>query len=243
MVSNNELQAEFKGFRQEVQALENQIHQKLAATDARLESFESTIASLKASVDALLAQQTRNTLQQNFEVSASADQGQKLKGIADPSSSFPVQFLPTDVCFMQTQERTPRPIGSLLPPAQFRRQERFDRLDLYDATKDITKKVRVDVPDFDGRIDPQAFSDWLATLERYFEWYDMPDERKVRFTTMKLVGQAQIWWSGIEYENQIQGLPTMNWEEMKLCMKRKYLPFYYQYEIFMTVIKYMNKFE
>ena len=35
---------------------------------------------------------------------------------------------------------------------------------------DITKRVRVDVPDFSVKLDPQAFTDWITALEDYFDW-------------------------------------------------------------------------
>ena len=44
---------------------------------------------------------------------------------------------------------------------------------------DITKKVRVEAPEFAGKIDPQAFSDWLTAMDDYFDWDDMTDDRKV----------------------------------------------------------------
>ena len=40
---------------------------------------------------------------------------------------------------------------------------------------DITKKVKVEAPEFDGRLDPTYFLDWLANMEDYFDWYDMND--------------------------------------------------------------------
>ena len=33
--------------------------------------------------------------------------------------------------------------------------------------RDITKKVKVSAPKFDGRIDPNAFSYWLVVIEEY----------------------------------------------------------------------------
>ena len=80
-------------------------------------------------------------------------------------------------------------------------QNNHERCDYCDKARDITKKVRVEVLDFDGRIDPQVLLD-LPTLERYFDWYDMSDERNVRFAVMKLIGQAQIWWTGVEYDHR-----------------------------------------
>ncbi|GFS36635.1 hypothetical protein Acr_00g0047100 [Actinidia rufa] len=48
--------------------------------------------------------------------------------------------------------------------------ESHERHDPYYKAVDITKRMRVDIPDFDERIDPQVYSNWLATLETYFDW-------------------------------------------------------------------------
>ena len=35
--------------------------------------------------------------------------------------------------------------------------------------RDITKKAKVSAPKFDGRMDPNAFSDWLVAIKEYFD--------------------------------------------------------------------------
>ena len=30
-------------------------------------------------------------------------------------------------------------------------------------------------PEFDGRMDSNAFSDWLVVIKEYFDWYEMID--------------------------------------------------------------------
>ena len=62
----------------------------------------------------------------------------------------------------------------------------------------MLKSVKVEAPSFDGRIDPRAYSDWESDIDHYFEWYEMSDERKVRFAKMKLVGQARLYWVEVE---------------------------------------------
>nr|CAD1833634.1 unnamed protein product [Ananas comosus var. bracteatus] len=57
-----------------------------------------------------------------------------------------------------------------------------------DDTIDIIHKVKVDAPSFDGKLNPKAFTDWLVDMEQYFDWYDMSDNRRVRFAKMKLTG-------------------------------------------------------
>ncbi|CAL5443371.1 unnamed protein product [Camellia sinensis] len=70
---------------------------------------------------------------------------------------------------------------------------------------------------------------------------------------MKLIGQAQIWWSAMEHEPRIAGQPIVNCGEMEQRMKQKYLPYDYKDELFdrltnlrqgnLIVVEYMNKFE
>lgn len=46
-------------------------------------------------------------------------------------------------------------------------------------TEDITKKVKAKALEFDGSLNPSAFLDWLASMEDYFEWYNMNDAQRV----------------------------------------------------------------
>ena len=39
----------------------------------------------------------------------------------------------------------------------------------------IIKNVKVSALEFDGRMDPNAFSNWLVAIEEYFDWYEMID--------------------------------------------------------------------
>ncbi|KAF7144488.1 hypothetical protein RHSIM_Rhsim04G0004700 [Rhododendron simsii] len=127
---------------------------------------------------------------------------------------------------------------------------------------DITKKIKMEVPDFEGKVNPTLFHDWLASIEEYFDWYDMADDRLVRFAKMKLVGLAKIWWMGVEGdirrlgEGDIQRLgqpPIGTWQEMKAKLREKYMPSNYHEKLCeqlielkqnnMSVAEYMQKFD
>ncbi|KAI9186769.1 hypothetical protein LWI28_020686 [Acer negundo] len=56
---------------------------------------------------------------------------------------------------------------------------------------DPARKVKVDAPEFDGRLDANVFLDWLAAMDDYFEWYPMSGEQKICFVKLKLVGSAK----------------------------------------------------
>ncbi|KAK8951621.1 hypothetical protein KSP39_PZI004098 [Platanthera zijinensis] len=123
-----------------------------------------------------------------------------------------------------------------------------------DHHHDITRRIRLDAPSFDGRLDPKAFSDWLLDMDHYFEWYDMSDERCVRFAKMKLTGQAKVFWISVERALGRDGYyPIARWDEMKERLKEKYLPASYRDQLFeqlqnlrqgsLTVAEYMARFD
>ncbi|KAF7147941.1 hypothetical protein RHSIM_Rhsim03G0243100 [Rhododendron simsii] len=124
----------------------------------------------------------------------------------------------------------------------------------YDTAGDITKKIKMEVPDFEGKVNSTLFHDWLASIEEYFDWYDMADDRRVRFAKMKLVGLAKIWWMGVEGDIRRLGQPPIGtWQEMKAKLREKYMPSNYHEKLCKQLIElkqnnvsaaeYMQKFD
>ena len=54
-----------------------------------------------------------------------------------------------------------------------------DRRSVHEGYSNITRKVKVDVPSFDGKIDATTSSDWIVATEDYFDWYEMSDVERV----------------------------------------------------------------
>ncbi|RVW76445.1 Transposon Tf2-12 polyprotein [Vitis vinifera] len=67
------------------------------------------------------------------------------------------------------------------------------------------------------------------SMEDYFDWYAMRENRKVRFVKAKLKGAARLWWHNIENQaHRISQPPIDTWDEMKLKMKEHFLPTDYE---------------
>ena len=58
--------------------------------------------------------------------------------------------------------------------------------------KHITKKEYIKNKEFTGKLDPNAFLDRSVSLEDYLDCYNMPNEFRVCFAKMKLIGQARF---------------------------------------------------
>jgi len=52
---------------------------------------------------------------------------------------------------------------------------------------------KIEAPTFDGRHDPWIFDMWIRDMDRFFEWYNLSDNRKVRFAEIKLIGEAKTY--------------------------------------------------
>ncbi|XP_074570594.1 uncharacterized protein LOC141827268 [Curcuma longa] len=131
----------------------------------------------------------------------------------------------------------------LLPP---QRQRRW--------SKTHEAKVRLDIQDFDGKMQGDAFLDWLYTVERIFEFKEFSEERKVKLVAIKLKGYASIWWENLRRERSREGRkPIQKWEKMKRELKRRFLSENYRQENYMkfynlkqynlTVEEYIREFE
>ena len=53
--------------------------------------------------------------------------------------------------------------------------------------------IKVDIPDFEGKLQPDEFVEWLQTVERVFEYKEVPKDQKVKIVAIKLKKHASIW--------------------------------------------------
>jgi hypothetical protein len=92
----------------------------------------------------------------------------------------------------------------------------------------------VDIPDFEGKMQPDDFIDWLTTVERIFDFKDVPENRKVKVVAIKLRKHASIWWEHLKRQREREGRERITtWAKMKRELKRKYLPDHYKQDAFM----------
>ena len=103
-------------------------------------------------------------------------------------------------------------------------------------------------------MDPNAFSDWLVSIEEYFDWYEMIGSEWVRFDKMKLTNSAKMYWQNVLQDMLRLGEPPITqWAVMKVKLQEKYIPLSYKSQLFSTMInlkqmthsvaKYFSKFE
>lgn len=78
-------------------------------------------------------------------------------------------------------------------PARNRFEQREQRPDLL---RNLVLKI--DIPEFDGKKDPNMFLDWLQTVERVFDLRDIPQNLKVKLVALKLRKYVSLWWENVK---------------------------------------------
>ncbi|XP_022889497.1 uncharacterized protein LOC111405037 [Olea europaea var. sylvestris] len=87
------------------------------------------------------------------------------------------------------------------------------------------RNIKLDAPTFDGCLDPRVFTQWIRDMDRFLAWYGVPEDRRVQFASLKLIGTAQLFWESVEdLLERRRAPPVGSWEEMKRHLQEKYLP-------------------
>ncbi|GKA57705.1 putative CCCH-type zinc finger family protein [Tanacetum coccineum] len=93
---------------------------------------------------------------------------------------------------------------------------------------------KVDIPEFDGKIQPDEFLDWLHTVEKVFDFKEVSEDRKVKLVAIKLRKHAGLWWENLKMRRVREGRKTIRtWEKMKRELKRRFLPENYRQDSFL----------
>lgn len=93
--------------------------------------------------------------------------------------------------------------------------------------------IKIEVADFFGQMHAEDYLDWGASLETYFEWKPIVEERRILFVKLKLKGAALQWWKRIEEQRSRQGKQKIStWEHMKTKLRKQFLPADYAMELY-----------
>ena len=63
---------------------------------------------------------------------------------------------------------------------------------------DRMSKEKIEAPTFDGCLDPWVFTDWLRQMEKFIDYYHWAENKKMRYTSMKLIGKADLFWEDLK---------------------------------------------
>lgn len=93
-------------------------------------------------------------------------------------------------------------------------------------------KVKVKIPSFEGKCDPDAYMDWETKLEQIWSCHHFGEQRKVQLASLEFQGYALVWWDHLVKERRRTLDPAITtWEQMKALMRARFVPQHYAREL------------
>ncbi|XP_076909541.1 uncharacterized protein LOC143566842 [Bidens hawaiensis] len=94
--------------------------------------------------------------------------------------------------------------------------------------------IRTEIPEFEGRMQPDDFIDWLHTVERIFDLRQVPEHLKVKLVAIRLRKYTSLWWEHVQNKRYREGKHKVEtWEKMKRLMRSKLVPVNHKQDSFL----------
>ena len=86
---------------------------------------------------------------------------------------------------------------------------------------------------YGGNLNVEELLDWFRDLDRYFDYEDNEEEKKVKNVVTRLKGHATLWWDELQADRRCKGKQRIkSWDRMVAKMKGKFIPRDYQITLF-----------
>jgi hypothetical protein len=124
---------------------------------------------------------------------------------------------------------------------------------LFRAVARIGAREKMEIPMYEGNLDVEELLDWIRALDKYFDYEDVEEDKKVKHVVTRLKGHATLWWDELQADRRCKGKQKIkSWDRMVAKMKAKFIPKDYQITLFrrmqnlrqklMTVKEYTEEF-
>ena len=111
-------------------------------------------------------------------------------------------------------------------------RRRIRRNNEVDARDDRIEGVKLNIPIFQGKSDPEAYLEWEMKIEQLFACHNYTEDKKVKVAAMEFTDYALIWWNQLQRKKVRYEEPLVDsWEEMKRLMRRRFVPSHYQRDL------------
>jgi hypothetical protein len=111
----------------------------------------------------------------------------------------------------------------------------------------------MDILMYDGNLEVEELLDWFRDLDKYFDYEDIKEDKKVKHVVTRLKVHSTLWWDELQADRHRKGKQRIrSRDRMVAKMKSKFIPRDYQINLFrrmqnlgqkrMTVKEYTKEF-
>ncbi|XP_056850830.1 uncharacterized protein LOC130500129 [Raphanus sativus] len=92
--------------------------------------------------------------------------------------------------------------------------------------------LKLKIPSFDGKNDPDAFLEWERKIELVFDCQNFSDIKKVRLAAAEFTGYAINWYDRVVTSRRRAGVaPVVTWDELSMLMRTRFVPDHYHRDL------------
>jgi hypothetical protein len=89
----------------------------------------------------------------------------------------------------------------------------------------VGAKPKVEVPMYEGNLNVEEQIDRINALDKYFDYEDVDEEKKVKYAGTRLKGHAALWWDELQVDRSRKGESKIrNWDSMIAKFKTSFDP-------------------
>jgi hypothetical protein len=104
---------------------------------------------------------------------------------------------------------------------------------LFKVVPRIGAKEKMDIPMYEGNLDIEELLYWFRVMDKYFDYEDIEEDKKVKHIVTKLKGRTTLWWDELQPDRCCKGKQRIKiWDRMVTKMKSKFIPKDYQINMF-----------
>jgi Mn-dependent DtxR family transcriptional regulator len=76
---------------------------------------------------------------------------------------------------------------------------------LFKAVARIGAREKMNIPMYEGNLDVEELLDSIRALDKYFDYEDVEEDKKVKHTVTRLKGHATLWWDELQADRCCKG--------------------------------------
>jgi hypothetical protein len=104
---------------------------------------------------------------------------------------------------------------------------------LFRVVARIGAREKMDIPVYEGNLDVEELLDWIRALDKYFDYEDVEEDKKVKHAVTRLKEHVTLWWDELQADRHCKGKHKIKrWDRMVAKMKAKFIPKDYQITLF-----------
>ena len=96
--------------------------------------------------------------------------------------------------------------------------------------------IKMKIPTFQGKNDPEAYLEWETKVELIFEGHNYSEDKMVKLVVIEFTDYAIIWWDQLVMNRRRNNERLIKtWEEMKATMRRRFVRSHYYRDLYQNL--------